>query len=118
MPEFKKWWKEYCWLGTPEGTLYEELAREAARAAWFAAKEADLADHVVVNARLLGKISDFRDACERLINKIDKMNADPQYQTLFFMARNHGMEYQGPNCREELENLRNVINKIKDGISD
>ena len=50
-----------------------------------------------------------------LISKLDAINADPQFQSVFTMAHIHGTPYTGPNWVDEVDNARAAIAKAKAG---
>lgn len=98
---FQVWWDDHCLDNLNEKEFAQAAFDEGLKKAF------DLCGVFQTHKDELLKI------CEDMINKMDEITADPQFKALFFHARNHGMEYNGPQYGEELEALRKIVNKIK-----
>lgn len=52
---------------------------------------------------------DLRRAAQRLLQKMDMIHADERYVSIFSIAAIHGFTYKGPQCVEELDDLRKAL---------
>jgi hypothetical protein len=48
----------------------------------------------------------------RLVEKLDKIDRDPNYMSVWVLAEVHGQPYTGPDCREEREDARKFLNEL------
>jgi len=58
---------------------------------------------------------DLVKALEELVSKLETINADPQFKSIWALAANRGMPYTGPNYVGELGNARAALAKAKAG---
>lgn len=56
----------------------------------------------------------IEEAARKLVEKIDQVHENPEFQGVWSFLSVHGQEYRGPGYREELQQLREVLKRISD----
>lgn len=54
---------------------------------------------------------DLKECAKALCDKLKEIEKHPSYHAVFLQEANHGMPYNGPNYKRELEDLSNCIEK-------
>jgi len=53
----------------------------------------------------------LEQALRKLVDKLDKINSDPSYQSIWTLAAAHGIIYDGPNYEKELRRAKQALKK-------
>ena len=62
-----------------------------------------------------GRVVRLIVAANRLVNKLDRVHADPKYQSVWSINQLHAGPYDGPTWTNELEELRYELEWIREG---
>jgi hypothetical protein len=58
-------------------------------------------------------MNEIKQAAKALVDKLDLIEENPQFQDVWGIAYVHGLVYTGPNWADELKNLREVLARYK-----
>lgn len=58
-------------------------------------------------------IEKVTEAAKKLCDQLDTMSKDSGFQSVFFQAYNHGMEYTGPTWDDERKALLEALEHMK-----
>ncbi len=62
---------------------------------------------------LLGLCVELYKKTKRLVEKMDEIHSSQDYIGIFAFAQNNGMPYTGPTYSQELEDVKNILNKLE-----